>query len=131
MRMLDARFIRENPERVVQSLQHRGYDAGVVNDFLGIEDERRSSLLDVERLRQQRNELSEKISKMKKDGRDISIETQEARKVSEAIKTKEERLKELDEKKKAFLLNMPNIPHESVPVGGGEAENGEIRKGGE
>jgi seryl-tRNA synthetase len=131
MRMLDARFIRENPERVVQSLQHRGYDAGVINDFLGIEDERRSSLLDVERLRQQRNELSEKISKMKKDGRDVSIETQEAKNVSEAIKTKEERLKELDEKTKAFLLNMPNIPHESVPVGRDETENPEIRKWGE
>ena len=129
--MLDARFVRENPERVVESLQQRGYDASVINDFLGIEDERRSLLLDVERLRQQRNELSEKISKMKKDGRDVSGETQEAKNVSEAIKTKEEKLKELDEKTKTFLLNMPNIPHESVPVGKDETENAEIRKWGE
>jgi seryl-tRNA synthetase len=131
MRMLDARFVRENPERVIESLQQRGYDAGVINDFLGIEDERRSLLLDVERLRQQRNELSEKISKMKKDGRDVSGETQEAKNVSESMKTKEERLKELDEKTKTFLLNIPNIPHESVPVGKNETENAEIRKWGE
>jgi seryl-tRNA synthetase len=131
MRMLDARFVRENPERVIESLQQRGYDPGVINDFLGIEDERRSLLLDVERLRQQRNELSEKISKMKKDGRDVGGETQEAKNVSESIKTKEERLKELDEKTKTFLLNIPNIPHESVPVGKDETENAEIRKWGE
>lgn len=129
--MLDARFVRENPERVIESLQQRGYDPGVINDFLGIEDERRSLLLDVERLRQQRNELSEKISKMKKDGRDVGGETQEAKNVSESIKTKEERLKELDEKTKTFLLNIPNIPHESVPVGKDETENAEIRKWGE
>lgn len=129
--MLDARFVRENPERVVESLKQRGYDAGVINDFLRIEDERRSLLLDVERLRQQRNELSEKISKIKKDRRDVSGETQEAKNVSEAIKTKEEKLKELDEKTKTFLLNMPNIPHESVPVGKDETENAEIRKWGE
>jgi seryl-tRNA synthetase len=129
--MLDARFVRENPERVIESLQQRGYDPGVINDFLGIEDERRSLLLDVERLRQQRNELSEKISKMKKDGRDVGGETQEAKNVSESIKTKEERLKELDEKTKTFLLNIPNIPHESVHVGKDETENEEIRKWGE
>jgi len=129
--MLDARFVRENPERVVESLQQRGYDASVINDFLGIEDERRSLLLEVERLRQQRNELSEKISKIKKDGRDVSGETQEAKDVSEAIKTKEEKLKELDEKTKTFLLNIPNIPHESVPVGKDETENVEIKKWGE
>lgn len=129
--MLDARFVRENPERVVESLHQRGYDADVINDFLGIEDERRSLLLDVERLRQQRNELSEKISKMKKEGKDVNGETQEAKNVSETIKTKEERLKELDEKTKTFLLNIPNITHESVPVGKDETENAEIRKWGE
>lgn len=129
--MLDARLVRENPERVVKSLEQRGYDAGVINDFLRIEDERRSLLLEVERLRQQRNELSENISKIKKDGRDVSVETLEAKNVSEAIKTREERLRELDEKTKTFLLNIPNIPHESVPVGKDETENTEIKKWGE
>lgn len=129
--MLDARFVLENPERVIQSLNQRGYDPEIVNNFLRTEEERRSLLLEVERLRQQRNELSEKISKIKKEGRDASLETQEAKNLSEAIKIKEERLKEFDEKTKTLLLNIPNIPHESVPVGKDDTENVEIRRWGE
>ncbi|MGB9715822.1 MAG: serine--tRNA ligase [Thermodesulfovibrionales bacterium] len=128
--MLDGRFVLENPERVIQSLNQRGYDSGIVNDFLGIEEERRSLLLEVERLRQQRNELSEKISKIKKEKRDATSETQEAKNISELIKIKEEKLKELDEKTKTLLLNIPNIPHESVPVGKDETGNVEIRRWG-
>jgi seryl-tRNA synthetase len=129
--MLDARFVRENPERVIKSLEQRGYNTRIINDFLKIEDERRTLLLEVEKLRQQRNELSEKISRMKKDGRDASVETQEAKNVSDAIKMREEGLRELDEKTKTFLLNIPNIPNESVPIGKDETENTEIRRWGE
>ncbi len=129
--MLDARFVLENSERVIQSLNQRGYDSGIVNDFLEIEEERRSLLLEVERLRQKRNEISERISKIKKEGGDVTLETQEAKNISEVIKTKEERLKDLDEKTRALLLNIPNIPHESVPIGRDETGNVEIRRWGE
>lgn len=129
--MLDARFIIENSEKVIQSLLQRGYDPGIIKEFLGIEDERRSLLIEVERLRQQRNELSEIISKIKKEGRDASTETQKAKNVSELIKEKEEKLKDLEEKSKTLLLNIPNTPHESVPVGKDETENVEIRRWGE
>lgn len=129
--MLDARFVKENPDKVMKALEQRGYDPSVIDDFLKIEEDRRSLLLEVERYRQGRNELSEKISRLKKEGSDVTLETQEARNVSEAIKTKEERLRELDEKTKDFLLNIPNIPHESVPVGKDETDNIEIRRWGE
>lgn len=129
--MLDARFVRENPEKVIKSLRDRGYDPGIINDFLRIEEERRSLLLEVERYRQERNELSERISRMKKEGSDVTSETQKAKDVSEAIKIREERLRGLDEKTKDFLLNIPNTPHESVPVGRDETENLEIRRWGE
>jgi seryl-tRNA synthetase len=129
--MLDARFVRENPDKVMKSLQQRGYAPNIINDFLKIEDDRRSLLLEVERYRQERNELSEKISRLKKEGADATADTQEARNVSEAIKIREERLRELDEKTKDFLLAIPNIPHESVPVGKDETDNVEIRKWGE
>jgi len=128
--MLDARFVRENPQRVVGALENRGYDHGIIDDFLKIEEERRSLLLEVEEYRQKRNELSEKISRLKREGSDVTLETQEARNVSETIKIREERLKELDEKTKAFLLTIPNIPHESVPVGKDETENVEVRRWG-
>lgn len=129
--MLDARFIREHPEKVIKALQNRGYDPGIIDDFLKIEEERRSLLLEVERYRQERNELSEKISRLKKEGSDATADTQEAKNISEAIKIKEEKLRELDEKTKDFLLTIPNIPHESVVVGKDETDNVEIRRWGE
>ncbi len=129
--MLDSRFVRDNPEKVIKALKDRGYDPGIISDFLKIEEERRSLLLEVERYRQERNEISEKISRMKKDGSDVTTETQKAKDISEAIKIREERLKELDEKTRTFLLNIPNIPHESVPVGKDEMENTEIKRWGE
>jgi seryl-tRNA synthetase len=129
--MLDARFVREHSEEVIKALQDRSYDPSVIKDFLKIEDDRRSLLLEVERYRQERNELSEKISRLKKEGSDATADTQEAKNVSEAIKIKEERLRELDEKTKDFLLTIPNMPHESVPVGKDETNNVEIRRWGE
>jgi seryl-tRNA synthetase len=129
--MLDARFVRENTEKVMKALEQRGYETGNIAEFLKIEDGRRSLLLEVEKYRQQRNELSERISKLKRECSDVTSETQEAKNVSESIKIREERLRELDEKTKTSLLNIPNIPHESVPVGKDETENVEIRRWGE
>jgi seryl-tRNA synthetase len=96
-----------------------------------IEDERRTLLLDVERYRQQRNELSEAISRLKREKADALLKTQEAKTVSDAIKVREERLRELDEQSQTSLLNIPNIPHESVPAGRDETDNPEVRKWGE
>ncbi len=129
--MLDARFLRENPENIVEALKKRGYESSIIDNFLKIEEERRSLLLEVERYRQRRNELSEKISKLKKEGSDATSETDEAKNISENIKTMDERMRELDEKTKTLLLNIPNIPHESVPVGEDETENAEVRRWGE
>ena len=129
--MLDARLVRDNPEKVIKALKDRSYDSGIIDDFLNIEEQRRSLLLDVERYRQQRNELSEKISRIKKEGADVTAETEKAKSISDAIKMKEETLKELDEKTRNFLLNIPNIPHESVPIGKDETENRETRRWGE
>ncbi len=129
--MLDAKFLRENSENVVEALKKRGYEFSIIDNFLKIEEERRSLLLEVERYRQRRNELSEKISKLKKEGSDATSETDEAKNISENIKTMDERMRELDEKTKTLLLNIPNIPHESVPVGEDETENAEVRRWGE
>ncbi len=129
--MLDAKFLRENPENIVEALKKRGYEFSIIDNFLKIEEERRSLLLEVERYRQRRNELSEKISKLKKEGSDVTSETDEAKNISENIKTMDERMRELDEKTKTLLLNIPNIPHESVPVGEDETENAEVRRWGE
>ena len=129
--MLDARFVRDNPEKVINALEDRGYNAGIIDEFLKVEEQRRSLLLDVERYRQERNELSEEISKIKKEGGNVSAETEKAKNIAEAIRIKDETLKELDEKTKTFLLNIPNIPHESVPIGKDETENREVRKWGE
>lgn len=129
--MLDPRFVRENPEKVAENLRHRGSDPGIIDEFLKIDAERRSVLLEVEKYRQQKNELSEKIARLKKEGTDVTSMTTEAKSISKAIKIKEERLRELEEKTKTLLLDIHNMHHESVPIGKDETENTEIRKWGE
>lgn len=129
--MLDARFVRENSGMVVEALAHRGYDSSIINEFLKIEAKRRELLLEVEKYRRKINEISEEIARLRREGTDVESKMREAKIVSEIIKTREEWLRELDEETKTFLLNIPNIPHESVPVGKDETENVEVRRWGE
>jgi len=128
--MLDVRFVRENTEKVMRSLRDRGY-ALSLDEFLAREEERRAVLLKAEELRGRRNVVSTEIGRLKKEKKDASALMEEMRGVAEEIKTLEEKLKELEEQTTAFLLNVPNIPHESVPRGKDETENVEVRKWGE
>jgi len=129
--MLDARFVREHPERIAEVFVHRGYDPEVLNEFLKIEEERMFLLVEIEKLRQERNELSEKVSRLKRQGADVTADTRRARSVSGAIKLREETMRDLEGKAMTSLLNFPNIFHESVPVGKDENDNVEIRRWGE
>lgn len=128
--MLDIKFVRENVERVGEALKKRGSDI-TLGEFLDHEAERRELLRKVEDLRSRRNAVSDEIGRLKKDKKDASALVAEMKGVSEKIKGLDEELKELEEKMLSFLLLLPNIPHESVPVGKDETENVELRKWGE
>ncbi len=128
--MLDVRFVRENTEKVEKALRDRNFGA-TLGEFLADEEERREILLKVEEMRNRRNVVSEEIGRLKRRKQDAAQMVNEMKGVSEHIKVLDDELRLLEEKTKTFLLNIPNIPHESVPVGKDETENVEVRRWGE
>jgi seryl-tRNA synthetase len=128
--MLDIRLVRENTDKVIDALKKRSEDTSVLDKLLSIEDRRRDLLKAVEDDRQQRNKLSQEIGKLKKEGGNASELLEEAKKVSEDAVSKEAELRELEILAKNELLLIPNIPHESVPVGRNENDNIEVRRWG-
>jgi seryl-tRNA synthetase len=128
--MLDARFVKENIDTVKNALKKRGYDFPLP-EFLEIDEKRISLLKEAEELRNRRNVVSEEIGRLKRQKTDASARLEEMKVVSDTIKLLDEKLKNLEDETGAFLLTIPNIPHESVPTGRDETENVEIRKWGE
>ncbi|MGD8352459.1 MAG: serine--tRNA ligase [Nitrospirota bacterium] len=128
--MLDIRLIRENTEKVKEALEKRGYGIAL-GEFLKSEEQRRELLRQSEELRGRRNSVSEEIGRLKKQKEDASSLIAEMKGVSEEIKALDEKLKDLDEETAGFLLGLPNIPDESVPLGKDETENVEVRRWGE
>jgi seryl-tRNA synthetase len=128
--MLDARFVREHIDVVKKSLVDRNYSISF-DEFLKVEDERRSLLRQSEELRNKRNVVSEEIGRLRATKQEAASLIQEMKTVSEKIKEFDERIKILEGNADEFLLNVPNIPDGSVPVGKDETGNVEIRKWGE
>jgi seryl-tRNA synthetase len=128
--MLDARFVRENEDIVKDALAKRGYDFSL-EEFFSLYEKRMSILKESEELKNRRNIVSEEIGGLKKQKSDATSQLAEMKVVSDRIKSLDEDLRVLDEKTRSVLLILPNIPHESVPLGKDETENREIRKWGE
>ena len=128
--MLDLRFVRENIELLKEKLALRGDDLDL-SPFIQLEQERRELIQEVETRRSKRNQVSDEISRIKQEKGDAGDLIAKMRRVSERIKVLEDNLKEKEEWVQAFLLVIPNIPHESVPLGKSEADNKEVRKWGE
>jgi seryl-tRNA synthetase len=103
----------------------------LVDEIVALDREWRSSLTKLNELRRQRNELSREISRLKARGEDISAKVAEIRRLPEEIKRLEARVEELEGKLKALLMRMPNLLHESVPVGESEEDNVVVRTWGE
>jgi seryl-tRNA synthetase len=129
--MLDIRFVREHTAAVQQALRKRGEEPAILDVFLRIETERRDLLKTVEEERQRRNRLSQEIGRLKKDGKDAASLLAEAKEVSETTSAREAELRELESRAQEELLLIPNIPHESVPVGRDENDNTEMRTWGD
>jgi seryl-tRNA synthetase len=125
--MLDARFVRENIDIVKIALEKRNYEIDL-SEFLSIEAERLKLLKEAEELRNKRNVVSEEIGKLKRQKQNTDALVAEMKGVSDRIKEIDDMLRGIEEKTELFLLNIPNIPHESVPAGKDETGNVEIRK---
>ncbi len=129
--MLDLKFIRENPDLVKESLTKRGLNSELVDEFLEYDNRRRDILYEVEQLRHKRNVASEKIGQLKRAGEDVQPMITEMKDVSDRIKTFENELDDVEKNVNSIRLEIPNIPHENVPVGNDEEDNELIRKWGE
>lgn len=129
--MLDLKFIRENPDRVRNALKNRGMDTKILDDLLNIDIERREILQELENLRRHRNILSEEVGKLIQKKENPQEKISEAKLLGEKIERLEEKISNLEKELKNLLLNIPNIPHDSVPVGPDSSYNKVIRTWGE
>ena len=129
--MLDIRYLRANFEDVKNLLQDRGEDLSDFEKFEELDVRRRELLVETENLKSKRNEVSQKIAEMKKNKENADDLIVEMREVGGMIKKLDEELKEVEGSLDHLMLSIPNIPHESVPVGATEDDNVEARKWGE
>ncbi|PMP97594.1 MAG: serine--tRNA ligase, partial [Thermodesulfobacterium geofontis] len=130
--MLDIRIIREKPEWVKERLRTRGEDYPI-DELLSLDKKRRELIQRVENLRHIRRERSEKIGRLKKEGREDEARalSEEVKALGEELKVLEESLKKIEEELEFKLSLIPNIPHESVPIGKDDTENVVIKRWGD
>jgi len=129
--MLDLKFLRANFEEVKAKLQHRGEDLTDLGKFEELDRTRRELILEVEQLKSKRNEVSQQVAVLKREKQDADQLIAEMKEVGDKIKGLDDQLRDVEETLEKLLLSIPNIPHESVPVGETEDDNVEIRKWGE
>jgi seryl-tRNA synthetase len=128
--MLDLGFVRSNLTLVREKMKDRGI-AGILADFESLDVERRKRLSEAEGLKAQRNTVSDEIAALKKQKLDASSLMAQMKQVSVNIQQLDEQAKAADEKLRDLLRSVPNIPHETVPIGRGSEDNQEIRRWGE
>jgi seryl-tRNA synthetase len=133
--MLELRFIRENIELVKEKCINRGMDTTLVDNFTTIDKQRLALLSEVESLKAKRNTVSDQIAVLKKGSDEQKKEADplivEMRETSQKIKEMDVTLHEIEENLKKIVMAIPNLCHDSVPVGQDEADNIEIRTWGE
>jgi len=120
--MFDIKLIRENPEAVRAALETRGavVDIDVV---LAADAERRTLIHSMEQLRAEQNKASGEIAAKKRSGEDATALLAAMKELSDTIKGHDEEVRRVDERMVDFMLTIPNLPHESVPVGRDETHN--------
>ncbi len=125
--MLDIKLIRENPEKVNELLKRRNPELSV-HPVIEIDAQRRKIQTQADELRAKRKSLSQQIGQMKAKGEDTEAIQAEVREMGDEIKQCEEKEQQLDEKQKKLLLNIPNVPDETTPIGSSDADNVEVKR---
>jgi seryl-tRNA synthetase len=129
--MLDLTFVRDNLPRVEEMLRQRGADqAAVLKDFRDVDTQRRQAITEAETMKARRNKASEDIAKLKKSGQDATTAIAETKELREQIQSREKTAADLDARLHDILAGIPNMPHESVPVGHSAEDNVEVRRWG-
>ncbi|RQD77787.1 serine--tRNA ligase [Desulfonatronospira sp. MSAO_Bac3] len=128
--MLDIKFVRKNPDLVAKSIKDRGA-AQDLDDFLKLEQQRRELTQRVQDLKTRRNQASQEVALAKREGRDAAQAMEGLSELSDKIKELDGELKGLDRQVHEWLLSVPNIPAQDVPVGSDEDDNQVVRTWGE
>ncbi len=129
--MLDIKYLRQNFEEVKAKLAHRGEDLSDLDQFEGLDTLRRELIAKTEELKAKRNTVTKDIAELKKNKQDADEKIKEMRAVGDEVKTIDEELRAVEDKLQLMMLSIPNIPHESTPIGETEDDNVEVRTWGE
>ena len=128
--MIDPKMLREKSEIVFESLKKRGAEINMDRLF-SFDEKRRMLIQESEKMKSERNELSNEIARLKKSGSDAENKISHLRDLGKDIEGLEQELRIVEKEWENMLLVIPNIPHESVPVGTSETDNKEVRVWGE
>jgi len=128
--MLSIKQIRQNEDLVRKSIANRNADVDL-DRILALDAERREDLGELETLRSRRNQASKEVGQIKKSGGDASALLAEVQQVGQRIKEIEAQMKNIEPELDDLIMRVPNIPHESVPVGATEDDNKVVRTWGE
>ncbi|HEY7446646.1 MAG TPA: serine--tRNA ligase [Vicinamibacterales bacterium] len=129
--MLDPNFVREHAEDVRAGLRNRGLDADKELEALAVLEARRRRLIpETEGLKRDQNAAGDEVARAKRQGKDASAIFEANRARAQKIKQLSVELDQVEAQRSQLLLNLPNLPHPSVPVGKSSAENVEVRRHG-
>lgn len=129
--MLDVKKLRKDFDEVKKKLEKRGENIDELGRFLELDESRRNLIQKTEELKKRRNEVSQEVAKRKRENIDAQDLIDETKNVSINMKKYDEDLRAVEEDLQQLMLTIPNIPHESVPIGDSEEDNEEVRKWGE
>ena len=125
--MLDIKVLRQEPERIKEALKKR-FNPLDIEPAIELDKQRRAILAEVEQKKAKQNEITKQIPQMKKNGENTDQIFAEMKKLSNDIKADDEKVRDIDEQLRNFMLRIPNIPNPEVPVGKDDTENVELRK---
>lgn len=128
--MLEIKFVRQNLQQIEKSLENRGETADL-ESFKHCDTQRKALLLEIEDLRHRRNVVSEQIAAMKRNKEDTDDLVAEMRQVADRIKELDQDLSKNEDQINHILFRIPNLPHNSVPIGKDSSENPVINKVGD
>ena len=125
--MIDIKYIKENPDEVIERLAMKGKDAKEdVANIIRLDAERRALIVETESLKAEQNRTSKLIPQDKKEGKDTAAIFSEMKKLGEKTKANDEKLKAVEAELNGWLLGLPNLPDRDL-VGGGKENNQPLR----
>jgi len=132
-KMLDIKLIRENPEFVKNNLMKRGNpeNSKMLDELVDLDREWRRNLTKLNELRHERKLITAEIAALKKAGKDAGGKVEKAKTIDSEITSIEKEVAKAEEKTRDYLMRLPNLLHETVPVGKDENENVQIRTWGD